>query len=148
MAANLIFPGRRPDIRESVMDTLRKYLAANADHDIAVTAKRHVKQRTLDQNAALFAVAYPPLRDHTGSTVDELHQFMCGEYFGWVEFELFGRTQWRPRRSTTADDAGRRAVLSRAEFAAFFEFVRQRGAEVGVLIPDPDPFWREAKEAA
>jgi len=137
-----------PQLRASTLETLLRYLDSNKDHDIALTAKRYREPRSLDQNAALFAVAYPPLREHTGYQVAEIHEWMCGERWGWVDYDLFGRKQQKPRRTTTTDEQGRRAVLSKGEFADFYRFVQMKGAEAGVLIPDPDPFWREAREAA
>lgn len=111
-----------------------------------VVISEYRPQRSDEQNGALFGVAYPPLMEHMGLRGDkekeELHELMCGMYFGWVTYTMLGQTKKRPRRTTTTDEFGSRDVLNKLDFASFYDFVQQKGAENGVFIPDPDPMWR------
>lgn len=114
----------------------------------AWTWKRHVKTRTDPQNRALFGVAYKALAEATGQPINDWHEYMLGEYFGWTEYELFGKRKLRPARTTTTGFEGEADKLSTADFAAFYDFIQQRAAENGVHVPDPDKFWREQRVAA
>lgn len=107
------------------------------------------KERSDPQNRALWGCAYKTLRDATGNDPDDLHTYFCGEYFGWVEYEVMGATRKRPRRSTTKDENGKRDVISILALQDFYAFIQQRSAEtVGVYVPDPDPMWWEHRHAA
>ena len=119
------------------------------DKDVRVTIGEAKKERSDDQNSALWGVAYKAIAEFTGYRAPELHDVMCRLYFGEVEVEVMGRTVIRPRRSTTIDEEGRKRKLSTVEFNAFYSFVQQQGAELGVWVPDPDPRWNErAQERA
>lgn len=112
--------------------------------DTEVVIRRHRLKRSDEQNAALWAVAYKTLRDATGNDPEDLHRYFCGEYFGWVEYEVMGARRKRPRRTTTTNEDGHRDLITTLDFADFYNFVQQRSAEtVGVFIPDPDPNWRQ-----
>lgn len=104
----------------------------------------YAKRRTCPQNNALWGVAYPALVAATGQEANDWHEYMLGEYFGWVSYELFGKKKVRPARTTTTDFEGRASKLSTTEFADFYAFIQKRAREYGVHIPDPDPFHKEA----
>lgn len=107
------------------------------------------KERSDLQNRALWGCAYKTLRDATGNDPDDLHTYFCGEYFGWVEYDVLGQTRKRPRRSTTKDEHGKRDVISTIHLQDFYGFIQQRAAEtVGVYVPDPDPMWWSHEQAA
>lgn len=98
------------------------------------------------QNRALFGVAYPALEEVTGYTKDELHESMCIRYFGSKEIELFGMVVVRPLRTTTRDEDGKLDIVNSADFAAFYEFIRDFAAmELDVTVPAPDPNLRKVK---
>lgn len=107
--------------------------------DWKVETKKAVKERTSAQNRALFGVAYPPLSQETGFTPDELHDAFCRRYFGTVDSDLCGVLLVKPLRTTTKDENGKRDVVGTEVFSAFYEMVKQVGAEAGVFIPDPKP---------
>lgn len=112
------------------------------DRDLQVTIGEVKKERSDLQNAALWGCAYKTLRDATGNDPEDLHTYFCGEYWGWVEFDVMGQTRKRPRRSTTKDADGKRDVISTIHLSDFYAFIQQRSAEtVGVYVPDPDPNW-------
>lgn len=100
-----------------------------------VEVSQYVKKRTNLQNDYLWSVAYKILGDHIGCTLEEAHEFMLGEHFGWERIDMLGRTKLRPRR--------RSSKLSTIEFAGYVDAIQRRAAEHGIYIPDPDPQWRE-----
>ena len=108
----------------------------------AIEIKEHRKPRTLSQNAALWACAYPSLMEYMGERGDKakerLHEYFCGEYWGWMQPKL---GQSRPVRTTTTDMHGNKDVIDTATMSDFYEFVQERGAGVGVMVPDPDPMY-------
>lgn len=113
-------------------------------HAVDVVIKRHQKERSPDQNAALWAVAYPAIGNHCGYRRDDyefLHREFCKLYFGKVPDPMLGD---RPKRTTTTNELGERDVIGKLDFARFYEFVQQVAAEkLGVNVPDPDKHWRQ-----
>ena len=108
-----------------------------------VEIKAPVKEKTDKQNATLFGIAYPPIMAHMGLRGDkeklELHEFWCGEWFGWVYVDFFGMKKARPRRTTTRDGNGKRDKISAGEMADMYDFIQQRCVEFGLIVPDPVP---------
>lgn len=113
-----------------------------------IEIKRYVKERSSDQNRALWGVAYPPIVEATGQEATDWHEYFLGEYFGWVECRMFGRRRLRPARTTTTGFNGEDAKLSTAEFAEFYNFIQRRAGENGIYVPDPDPLHHERSRAA
>jgi hypothetical protein len=113
-------------------------LPANKSWRVEIKEAR--KERTGDQNAALWAVAYPPLMDYMGESGEDakkrLHEFFCGEFFGWVRCPITGN---KPRRTTTRNERGERDLVDTLTMARFYENVQRVGAENGIDIPNPDP---------
>lgn len=106
------------------------------------------KERSGDQNAALWGVAYPPIMDAVGLEGEaeklQLHATFCGDFFGWIEKAMVGRV---PRRTTTTNEAGERDPIDTATMARFYDFVQRTAAEYGVDVPSPDPLWFERRAA-
>lgn len=124
-----------------ILPQLLKFLGLlPTDKGWQVEIKRITKRRSNNQNAALFGVAYPPLMEFMGlrgeSDRQQLHAELCCQYFGAIETTMGFR---KPRRTTTVNERGEKAVLTIAEFSAFYAFVQQTAAELGCFIPDPDP---------
>lgn len=91
--------------------------------------------RSLSQNAYLWGVVYPQfLRqsglDEQGWRVEDLHEYFLGEHFGWNTLEGFGRKRVKPLKRSSA--------LDKMEFADYLDFILQKAAEMGVVIPDPE----------
>lgn len=140
---NWLLPKLLP--RERVAEQVATFVTAlDPGHAYRVTVEEAKPTRSSDQNNALWGCAYKAIREQTGNDPDDLHVYFCGEYFGWVECEMFGAHKKKPRRTTTADPEGRRSVMSKMEFVDFYAFIQQRMAENGVHVPDPDPYWRDA----
>ena len=94
--------------------------------------------RTHSQNDLLWGAIYPPIMEEMGlqgaTEKEELHEFFCGEYFGWNEKTIFGRRKLTPKRTTTKDEDGKTNTLSKVEFAEFVDFIIRKAAENGIVI--------------
>jgi hypothetical protein len=99
----------------------------------SVTVKRHVKRRTLKQNAAYWArlsELVDAIADHTGYTSAVLHDVFKDALCPPKAVEFPGG--WREVKSTT--------LLSTAEMALYFDAVAQWAAtEFGIVLDDPIP---------
>lgn len=105
-----------------------------------VEAKPWRKSRSNEQNALLWAM-YGPLADHMGYDRDDIHEWMCGRFFGWKDIKV-PKTPRNPEglasvpvRSTTRDENGKRNVIDKATFAKFVDMVDRVAAQAGVFIP-------------
>jgi hypothetical protein len=106
-------------------------------------------ERTLQQNKTAFGLAYKRIMEAVGlegeKEKNQLHTNFCGDFFGWVHKPLVGRV---PIRTTTKNEAGEDDVLDRYEMGRFYDFIVRRAAEYEIVIPEPNPFWREMENAA
>lgn len=106
------------------------------------------RERSLDQNAATFGVAYAAIMEAVGLEGEDdrkqLHRDFCGDFFGWVDGPL-GRQ--RPRRTTTTNERGERDVIDTETMARFYDFIQRQAAQYGIDVPDPNPFWRDGRGA-
>jgi hypothetical protein len=118
------------------------------DVEWVITIAKRKKERTDDQNSSLWGVAYKALSEFTGHVPVELHDHFLRAYFGEVEYEVLGKVYTKPSRTTTTNEAGKRSLLSTAEFKRFYEFIQAQGSQMGCWVPDPDPRWKEYHELA
>src|SRR5690606_16923053 len=101
-----------------------------------VEIKRYARRRSDQQNRYLWGVVYPAfLRVLPGWEAGDVHEYLLGEHFGWERLEGMGRTRLKPIK--------RSSKLTKAEFSEYTEFCQRKGAEHGVYIPDPDPFYEQ-----
>lgn len=128
----------RDESIDRLVAMLRRMFPGNK---VEITARKYRKPRSDAQNNSLWGVAYKVLREASGNDPDDLHVYFCGEYFGWVEYDVMGAKKKRPRRTTTTDENGHANKMSTVEFMDFYEFIQRRSAEAGYLVPDPDPLW-------
>lgn len=103
------------------------------------------RSRSNQQNRYERGVACLLLSKAVGYEPDEIHDYLCGTYFGWRQVAC-PKTPNNPRgirdvpiRTTTTNSLGERDVLSRTEFSDFVDFIQRFGAKHGCYIPDPDP---------
>jgi len=97
--------------------------------------------RSNEQNALLFGVVYPPIAEAMGYDVADIHEFMCGTHFGWVDVKVPKTPrnpegiESRPFRTTTRDENGKRNVLKKDQFSKFIDTVERMAAKAGVFVP-------------
>lgn len=96
--------------------------------------------RTLEQNALLFGGVYPPIAEAMGYTVEDVHEYMLGRHFGWVDRKV-PKTPRNPDgvesvpfRTTTRDENGKRDVLKKDAFSKFLDTVERIAAQAGVFV--------------
>jgi len=115
------------------------------DQEVTVTVQRKRATRSLDQNAWYFGQILRLLSEHTGYTVDELHDY-CKVRFNAktvliTDQDGVVKDETRIGQTTTK--------LNRVTFGEYCEAIRQWAAqELGVVIPDPDPNWRDRERVA
>lgn len=131
---------RALELAQTVLGSLDELVA----WQVTVEPVKH--ERTVSQNAYLWGVCYPPMSDYSGYEKAELHEYLLGEFYGWVDKRVPKKPsnptgkESVPRRTTTKNEKGKRAVLSTTEFADFVGFVQRFAAEkLMLVIPDPDP---------
>lgn len=115
--------------------------ALDVTKEVQVTIGPVKKERSCQQNKALWGCAYETLRKATGNDKEDLHEYFCGEYFGWDINDVMGQKRKKPKRTTTTDYDGHRDVISTIHLQDFYAFIQQRSAEQGIYVPDPDPMW-------
>jgi hypothetical protein len=118
-----------------------------------VSAEPVKSERSSSQNAYLWAVPNKMISDLTGYEVDEVHEYLCGRYWGWKDKRV-PKTPRNPSgvesvpvRTTTTDEHGKRSVLSTQEFMDYVDFVQRFAATtLHLVIPDPDPSYMLQRE--
>jgi len=99
----------------------------------AVEIKMYRKNRSKDQNAFLHAVPLKILSDHTGYTVEDMKDYLLGEFTGWDEYTMFGQVKKRPHK--------RSSELDTLQFTRFLEWIESWAAsELGLMIPRPGEY--------
>lgn len=128
------------------------YIEAQFDpgKDIVVTAEEFVPERTPKQRNSMFGVAYKALMEQMGLAgereKEQLHEMMCGEYWGWRWKQMLGGRKRVPIRTTTTNEHGERDVLTTRQQMAFYAWLQQRAAEYGYEIPEPNAEWHRRAE--
>jgi hypothetical protein len=116
-----------------------KRLPKNKSWKVVITEYR--EDRSARQNKALFGHAYRIMGNETGYRPDELHSIFCRKFFGTDRSEVLGVRYEKPVRTTTTDETGKRSLIDTKTFSEFYAMVEQQAAEIGVVIPPPDPNW-------
>lgn len=130
-----------PKERDAAIDALIPMLRLFAEGkplNVKVSVAR--PERSPWQNRYLWGVAYPLLCAAVGFEPEEVHEYLCLQFFGTRVKRLPGnRSVELPIRTTTTDADGNPDLLDGDEFWRFVEYVQRVGARKGVVIPDPDP---------
>ena len=93
---------RNEDVRQRALMTILELPTVDGDgpmHPFEVVIRPHKKDRTLEQNARVFALHNAAAR-HTGEDVDVLHHIACKTYLGVRVIERQGK-QWEIINTTT-----------------------------------------------
>ena len=113
------------------------------------------RERSDSQNAYLWAVPNKMISDLTGYEAKEVHEYLCGQYFGWKDKRVPKTprnpkgVESVPRRTTTRNEEGKRDVLKTKDFCDYVDFVQRFAAKkLGLNIPDPDPAYVHHRERA
>jgi len=122
----------------------------DAPDGYSVQIEPPAKKKTLKQGGAMFGLAYEIIMEYSGlqgsKDKEDLHEYWCGQFFGWVDKEIMGRTKWTPRRTTTKDENGKADPISTVQMAEMYDFIQRECAELGLIIPDPDPMYKRVND--
>lgn len=106
-----------------------------------IEIRPHVKVRSESQRKSLFGLAYKILMGFIGLRGAEdkqyLHNYFCIKYFG-----PHPKLPNKPLRTTTKNELGEREEINTKVAIEFYALIQQMAAELGVVIPDPDPMSR------
>lgn len=141
-----------PEHRTATIGGLAKFLeTVFPGKPVRVKIEIARPDRTIKQNRYLFGVAYELLSEATGYEKQDLHEWICGAYWGWDE-KPCPKTPHNPKgleskpcRTTTTGYDGEPDLCSREDMVKLWEIAQRRGAHLGVVIPDPDPNWWKQK---
>ena len=107
---------------------------------LSVECKPWRKSRSNDQNALLWAM-YEPLAEHMGYDSEDIHEWMCGRFWGWKDIKV-PKTPRNPEglasvpvRTTTRNADGKRDVIDAKTFGLFVGMVDRIAAQAGIYIP-------------
>jgi len=97
----------------------------------AVEIKEYRRKRSNDQNAYIHAVPLKLISDHTGYTMEEVKEWLCGEFMGWEEYQLVDKLMHRPLKTTSQ--------MNTAEMTGFIEYMQWYGSsKLNLNIPSPN----------
>lgn len=117
-------------------------VAKMRDGEYLLRLERAYANRSDQQNKWYWSQVVGLVAKHTGYTADEIHEIYKAKFL--------------PKHLAFADGngelkgefviGGSTAKLNTSEFADYCERIREWAAdELGVVIPDPDPRWREKR---
>lgn len=95
------------------------------DCDVTILVERKKKSRSKDQLAYYWGVVLPEIADHTGHTVDDLHEIFKSKYLKKKHF-------WR---GTTLTTIGSTSSLKLAEMSDFISNVIVEANEMNIEVP-------------
>lgn len=131
--------------RDRVAAQIATFVAAlDAGRPYRVTVEEAKSTRTNQQNRYLWGVAYKLIAEAVGYEVDEVAEFMCGQFFGWTDKRVPKKpsnpqgVESVPVRTTTTNENGERSVLNKQDFTDYIAFVHRFAASNGIYIPDAD----------
>ena len=98
-----------------------------------VDIKPYRKERSVPQIRYFWGVVVKIICDETGNDPNDMHDWLCGECFGWETREVMGSQRKVPARTISSPKK-----LSTEEMEEFNEWCRARMAQEGILIPLPN----------
>ena len=131
-------PQEAQDRMRQINAVLHEIRKLPSDQNWQVEIKAVKAMRSHAQNDLLWGAIYPQIMEQMGLAgeyeKEELHEFFCGEYFGWNKKQIMTKVKHRPVRTTTKDEEGKTNTLNKIEFAEFLEFIARRCAENGMTV--------------
>jgi len=128
------FISRKDDPQAKVIrQNARQYIDLDLDYNKSwvIEIKEYRKKRSLDQNAYIHAVPLKIISDQTGYTMDEIKEYLCGEFMGWQDYEVRGKQMQRPLKTTSQ--------MTTLEMTNFIEWMQWFGSsELNLNIPSPN----------
>ena len=121
-------------------DALKAQLAGARDCQLTVTIERAHATRSAAQNAWYWSQVLKLISEHTGYTVDEVHELMKAKFNAKVMVVTNAAGEL-----VSEDRVGQTTTkLNKLTFGDYCEQIRIWAAqELDVYIPDPDPNWRD-----
>jgi hypothetical protein len=108
------------------------YITRFEGDEVEVTVRKRRSRRSEQQNGYYWSVVIPLMAEHCGYTRDEMHEAIKAKFLGQED------------QSRGLLRIGSTARLNTLEFADLVDRVILWAAhELGVIIPAPDPKWRE-----
>jgi len=102
----------------------------NPDVAWKVAPVRNKKKRGNPANAYHWCVIIKILCEETGNEAEDLHEYLLGEYVGWVTHVILGKKKLKPAR--------RSHDMDHETFENFNEYCRMFASrELGIIIPLP-----------
>lgn len=108
---------------------LYDYLLSQSDYkgEYVVDISKAKSTRSFQQNSYLWGVVYKTISNHTGHTVNEVHEYMKRICLPPVFKKIMGKEIKMP--ASTAD-------LNKTEFGDYIERIRAEVAPMGIVIPE------------
>lgn len=137
--------------RDRVLRPLMDVIAAyQPKKPVRVEYKIAMPDKTPAQNRYLWAVPYTMLAEHTGMDKEELHEWNCGQQWGWTTKRVPRKPSCPdglesvPIRTTTENADGEPDPCSMEDMLELWARAQRLGATFDMVIPDPDPdYWRK-----
>lgn len=92
-------------------------------------------RRSIEQNRYLWGVCYETILSEAGLREQgwrntDLHEYFLGEFHGWETLEGMDRKRMRPIERSSGKSV--------SEFMEYLDFVIEKAAGMGVVIPDAE----------
>lgn len=144
-------PGGRA---EGLVKIVKLVAAYQPKRPVKVEWKIAVPDRTPAENRYLWAVPYKMLSEYTGMEMEEIHEWNCGNQWGWKNKKVPKKPsnptgiESVPIRTTTTNAEGEDELCSEEEFIQLWERAQRLGAGFGMTIPDPDKDYKAKRDVA
>ncbi len=98
----------------------------------ALEFKRYRKKRTHEQLRYFWGVVVRMICDEYGNDKDDIHDLLCGEYFGWETYKVFGNLRRRPIQTLSGPEK-----IPTEDMSRFIDWCIAWAAQHDIMIPLP-----------